>query len=907
MTGRIALAAREHLPWRELALAALLSLLLGAALSQGLRSVDGASPVAPSARTAASSANGLSRLAPAARASISAKIGAEDPAYHFTAAPGGLRAANQAQDMSIGVGRSGVQIQRRGVELGLSLHAVGYGDSLQALRTVSPNAAANRVEYAHAGVSEWYINGPLEVEQGFTLAHAPAHRAPGPLTLAISLSGDSRASLAPGGQRIQFTGAGGSVLDYEGLSARDANGRTLPSWLTLDGRQLLLRVDAQDARFPLSIDPGITYPEAKLSPAPGTGGEGPEEREAVGVSVALSADGSTALVGAPGGDLLAGAVWVFTRSGTKWEEQQKLESSELESTDECAEPGGGEEGEECRFGRAVALSANGEVALIGAPLANSGQGAALVYTRDGSSFTPSTELKSPEPSPLGHFGRSVSLADNGETALVGAPGELKSQGRAWVFTGSGSHWTVSAPLAGSGEQGLGCLGTSVALSGNGEVALVGAPSDNNRAGAAWVFGWTGSEWREQGPKLTGASSKEASEARFGHSVALSEDGSTALVGASNYNGGVGAAWVFTRSGDEWSEQGPKLEGDPEGGTGNEELGYSVALSAAGNSAIIGAPNADDTRGAAWLYVRSGATWSAPVKRLDRGREPLHRARFGYSVAMSANGETELVGAPTENDKSGAAWVFGHAPMIEKITPSSGTTLGGTLVKIEGENLTDATAVRFGANAASSFAVKNEDLIEAVSPAGTGSVVISVETPVGTSTAGPKFTYMPPGGGSNKHGTREEEEQQLKQAPNTGGTALLGAEAVLALGPVSSAACGASLISRKIAVQANDHALFRLLGTGTGKCSGKLRLRVEIKLAHKRFKFKTIGVAVFSITSGKRVSVSVKLNATGRSLLKLGAGRLTGNLLLVKQSPVPIVSHTASVRLALQRPKPKHKT
>ncbi len=131
--------------------------------------------------------------------------------------------------------------------------------------------------------------------------------------------------------------------------------------------------------------------------------------------------------------------------------------------------------------------------------------------------------------------------------------------------------------------------------------------------------------------------------------------------------------------------------------------------------------------------------------------------------------------------------------------------------------------------------------------------------------------------------------------------------MLAAGPISGGACGASLISKKIAVQPNHRALFRLLGTGAGNCSGKLRLRVKLKLGHGRFKLKTIGTAIFSISAGRRVTVSVKLNAAGRALLQADHGRLNASLLLVKQSPAPFVSRTASVRLARQRPKAKTKS
>jgi hypothetical protein len=926
MTGRMALAARAHLAWRPVTLIALLSLTLAAALTQGLRALESRSSAAPATGLYGLTRGADASFGPAARASISASIGAQDPAYHFDATPGGLRATNLAQRLDVSVSAAGVQIRQPGLELGLRVHALGYGSSLQPVSAVQPTAAANHATYAHAGLSEWYTNGPLGVEQGFTLAHAPTRHTAGALTVAIALSGDTHATLAPGGQSVTFTGAGGGRLRYAGLSVSDAGGHSLHGWLELVDGQLLMQVDAQHAHFPLRIDPLLEQeaPEAQLSPVSGKGGpEELEEHGEVGLSVAISADGNTALVGAPGGKGSSGAVWVFTHVGSEWVQQQKLEAPEMEGgADVCAEAVRGEEDEECRFGGAVALSANGDQALIGAPRANSGQGAAWIYTRVASSFAPSAELTSPEPMPAGHFGRSVALSYSGNTALVGAPGELKSSGRAWVFTGSGSSWTASAPLAGAGEQGAGHFGRSVALSGSGEVALVGAPLDDADVGAAWVFQREGAAWNEAGQKLTvTGSSEERQEARFGDSVALDEEGNVALVGANEYKGGQGAVWTFARSGDEWSEQAPKLEG---ASASVEELGGSVALSASGDSALVGAPSYQELRGAAWLYVRTGTSWGSPLRRLFRGAGLTHqrKSRFGFSVSMSADGETMLVGGPTEADKQGAAWIFGHNPKVESIEPKTGTTLGGTDVTIIGWNLSEATAVRFGGTEALSFKVNPEEhSITAESPPGNaGTVHITVETPLGKSepSANDEFTYMTPGhksgkggggsGGGNGDGGEEPHPTGTPESPpSTGGTTTrLGAEAVLALGPVSSSACGASLLSKQIAVENNDHALFKLLGTGTGKCAGKLRLRVEIKLANKHLKLKTIGVAVFSIASGKRVSVSVKLNAVGRALLKSGHGRLTGNLLLVKQSPVPFISHTASVRLALQRPKPKHK-
>ena len=116
-----------------------------------------------------------------------------------------------------------------------------------------------------------------------------------------------------------------------------------------------------------------------------------------------------------------------------------------------------------------------------------------------------------------------------------------------MFTRSGSTWTQQeSKLTGGGEIGAGFFGGGVALSSDGNTALIGGANDNGAVGAAWVFTRSGSTWTQQGVKLTGGG--EIGAGFFGGGVALSSDGNTALIGAENDNGKVGAAWAFTRSG-----------------------------------------------------------------------------------------------------------------------------------------------------------------------------------------------------------------------------------------------------------------------------------------------------------------------------------------------------------------------
>jgi hypothetical protein len=997
MTARIVTSATRHVSVRVLVIVTLAAALLAVVLSHALLAAGGGSG-APSARATETSSSALGRLSPAARASISASLGADEQAYHFARAPGGFQAANPAQHLAVSAGRAGVSVRERHLELGFGLQAIGYGNSLRAVRTLGPSRVANRVTYAGAQASEWYANGPLGLEQGFTVNHAPVLRAAGPLTLAISLSGNAHASLVAGGQSVNFTAAGGGALRYGGLSVTDASGRALHSSLALAGGRLLLRVDARGARYPLRVDPNVEEAEKELRPTEG------EETERAGISVALSADGGTALVGAPAGEG-GGAVWVFTRNSEgDYEQSEELTSGDAEVSSilaSCGEQQAGEEPDECRFGSSLAISPDGETAVVGAPGANNREGAVFMFTNSGSGWE-GMEVTSPGATVGGVFGRSVALSANGEIALIGAPGERDGRGQAWVYKRSDTTWTqLGQPLSAGDQEDDAHFGKSVALSGSAEVALIGAPDEGEHDGGVWVF-----ESSVAGGFLLGSRLQAAalgSQARFGSSVALSEDGDTALVSAPDREGpsgeqDAGAVLAFARYGSQWAEQKPALEGPAEE---NELFGFSVALSPEGDTAVVGAPRGRAGVGEAWLYERSASGWSSPATELI-GRDEQGKARFGKSVAASAGGEVELIGAPGNGGREGTAWAFGPGPAIQSVKPASGPPQGGTPVTITGQHFMGATNVFFESAAGkveAKFEEVSASVIKAISPPGTGTVHITVTTPVGTSekanpadeftyehpevtsiaptsgtnaggtavkiegkflqtatevrfgskkakfeaegdeainaispgghvgtvdvtvvtsdgvsetTPADRFTYTEPGGRGGKHGETSGGEDGSSGGTGSGGTGQgalqSGAGGVLALGPIGADVCGASLLSKKISVQRHKLAVFKLVGTGLGRCSGKLRLRVRLKLGHHRFMLKTIGTAVFTISAGRRVSVSVKLNRAGRALLRAHHGRLNASLLLVKSSPLPSLARTASVRLAPQPPtrKPKPK-
>ena len=205
-------------------------------------------------------------------------------------------------------------------------------------------------------------------------------------------------------------------------------------------------------------------------------------------------------------------------------------------------------------------------------------------------------------------GRSVALSADGNTAIVGGPGDAAEVGAAWVYIRTDGIWAQQMKLTGSGLVGSSRLGWSVALSVDGNTALVGGPADNGNVGAAFVFIRTTGTWVQQGNKLIGTGATGA--AGQGFSVALSSDGNTAIIGGNTDNANAGAAWVFTRSNGVWTQQGGKLVGS--GAAGAAAQGYSIALSGDGNTVLVGGNTDNGATGAAWVFTNAGGVWKSPT-------------------------------------------------------------------------------------------------------------------------------------------------------------------------------------------------------------------------------------------------------------------------------------------------------
>jgi FG-GAP repeat len=647
------------LSWRVLLAAAFALLALAAVLLQPV-SARLPSPLARTHGSASSSApaafsrDGVLGLAPAARGQASAALGLSEPGYRVRASGAGFRAASPAQHLRIGFSRAGVSVGAGASTLALSLRAAGYGASLSALASSGPTVDANRVSYAHGDVREWYANGPLGLEQGFTIARALRGRGSGPLTLSLALSGDAHPALADGGHGVVFSHAGGPELRYTGLTARDATGRTLRSWLQLRDGHLLLRVDAAGARYPLRIDPFIQSNELTVP------GIKPESE--LGQSVAVA--GNTVVVGQPDYSGLRadqGAAYVYTMPAGGW--------SGTLSTPVLLNPGS--PSTKAHFGYSVAIAGNAVVA--------SGGSAVYVFTESGSEWVEAKQLEYPAtPEEAGRFRVGIS----GNTIVAGAD-TAGADGEAFVYTMPVSGWPAdlgkpNATLkAKVGQPGF---GYSVAI--DGSTIVVGDPEAEVEAveeqGEAFVFTMPGAGWSgnlTQSAELIDTPGEESEF--FGAAVAVS--GETVAVGAWAHEHAHGGAYAFTMPAGGWKgvvHQAAELEVK---GAAEEWFGQSVAVS--GSTIVAGAPDPStepNPGGSAYAFDQPAGGWSgslAPSQTLTPS-DPTQHAHFGESVSIS--GATIAVGAPQHQtfgfEFYGAAYVFtATPPSIAITTPANGVT------------------------------------------------------------------------------------------------------------------------------------------------------------------------------------------------------------------------------------------
>ncbi len=345
---------------------------------------------------------------------------------------------------------------------------------------------------------------------------------------------------------------------------------------------------------------------------------------------AVSIYGSTAVVGALSGNSGTGAAYVFVRSGSTWSQQAELTPSDGFGGDD--------------FGVSVAIS--GSTVLVGSPYSTAA-GLAYVFVRSGSTWSQQAELTAADGGAWDAFGEAVALS--GSTAVIGAPSHNSDAGAAYVFVQSGVSWSQEDELTAADGASGDYFGSSVSVSSapvslSRSTVVVGAPSKNSSTGAAYVFVQSGTSWPQQA-ELAGDGAKYA---QFGVSVAVS--GATAVVGEIGTSGNPGAAYVFVQSGTSWPQEAKLTASD---GAAGDAFGLSVAIYH--YTAVIGAPYHNSDAGAAYVFVRSGVSWSQSAELIASDR--ASGDHFGSAVAIY--GPSAIVGAPLKKRETGAAYVFEH--------------------------------------------------------------------------------------------------------------------------------------------------------------------------------------------------------------------------------------------------------
>lgn len=388
-------------------------------------------------------------------------------------------------------------------------------------------------------------------------------------------------------------------------------------------------------------------------------------------SMALSGDGDTAVLGDPqtyvetGGTGWDGEVSIFIRGETGgWTLQQKIVVAGEAHTE---------------LGYSVDISSSGSIAILGAsearPTGMEGGGSAFIYTRalDGT-WSQEQEIYPPEPLFNGRFGSSVAVSAAGDIALVGAteagglPGSGTDTGSAHLFSRSSDEsWTLEQELIPPGLEIGDTFGYALDLSSSGEHAIVGAPQvgprlDPDQGGFAHIFSRdSNGPWLHE-QKIMAPNAEQLDG--FGASVAISSSGDRVIVGVPA-DGTVrgnrsGSVHLFERGMDgTWSHV---REIIPANGSSETEFGRSAVLSAAGDTAVFSASGTDcDSLGTGSAYAfdfpdidsdgQSNAFERAADTGLDDGDSDGDGLLDGYELGTGTFGPKRLISTIADGARS----------------------------------------------------------------------------------------------------------------------------------------------------------------------------------------------------------------------------------------------------------------
>ena len=393
----------------------------------------------------------------------------------------------------------------------------------------------------------------------------------------------------------------------------------------------------------------------------------------LGTTVALSADGTTALVSAHGVGNERGAVYIYRSSGgaDAWATSSKPAAT--------LSPKAGAKPQ--AFGSGIALSADGTTAFVGAPFG----GAEAVYVfhvADESAWVSTSIPQATLTVSGGSIGDSVAASSDGTTIITGTPFYGNEIRAAYVFhVASEDAWASTAvptaTLTYSHESRSDtAYGPAIAISGDGTTALLGDSEAHKFAGATYLFHVASeSAWATTAaPEAILSNAKSVANDRSAIALALSGDGTTVFVGSPFVKKQTGEVDVFhAASADAWaSTSTPAAVLTGPAGARSDFFGGRLAVSDDGATAAIGAPGIHHNTGVAYVFHATGAgAWtssSAPAATLTDSAG-IPNDELGVGLGMSPDGATLLVGAPWVDWKTGAVDVFHVADASSWLTSS----------------------------------------------------------------------------------------------------------------------------------------------------------------------------------------------------------------------------------------------
>lgn len=612
-----------------------------------------------------------------------ALAGSEDVTYHIEQGTGPVKVlpgksvtVNFAADrVLLRSGRLAVWLAWRGAEVttpGLVVADVAS----QGL----PFVVENRVEYRHGVATEWWVNGPLGLQHGVTLAHRPLGTDRAVVEFDVE-AGSAIWQIDRGGKYATFSSSDGrEALVYGPLAARDFSGRPLPARLSLVGKTMRIEVDDRDATYPIVIDPLVE--KAELTTA--------DNARTVGWAVAT--DGDVVVLGAPGGASGERAAYVFLKPLSDWSSTTSYNAKLVASDQASAGPNSG-------FGRAVAIS--GDVIVVADPLrregSNDNQGAVYVFQRPSGGWsgtlTEAAKLFPSDGASYDYFGSSVDI--QGDTVVVGATHDFPIGGRSgavYVFEKPLSGWSgtltenaIVQPPPGTGRDSF---GHAVALFGN--TIAVGAPytaiGDRNFAGAVYLFvkppgGWVSTA----SPNARLIASDGQAFDQLGRSV--SADGDVVVAGAPFKPRGaeedVGRAYVFVQPPGGWTGDILETASFTPAAADRSDL-FGTAIAIRGDRLVAGAEHAglgmEGDIGALYVFLKPPSGWQSGATANQAVYLPR---RLVHSIAMA--GDTLVAGSRTATIDG--IWLKGVGTVVENAPlPPTNSVHGFSVLAAPGDGL-----------------------------------------------------------------------------------------------------------------------------------------------------------------------------------------------------------------------------